>query len=105
MTQFDLRAARDQFCKQQICVSNVAYWCALNMERKNYNAEHTFNMVSGQQIFFRSTPDLSTYSLGMIGYLHGCAHHGHMFSISQPDAATILQTCPYLPVGTTLASI
>ena len=36
--------------------------------------------------------------------MHGCAHHGHMLSITQPDGTTRLQACPYLPVGTTLDS-
>ena len=104
MTQFDLRAAPDQFCKQQIRVSNVEYWYALYMESKILDAEHAFNMASGQKKFFRSTPDLYSPSRGMIGYLHGCAHHGHMLSITQPDGTTRLQACPYLPVGTTLDS-
>ena len=36
--------------------------------------------------------------------MHGCAHHGHMLSITQPDGTSCLQACPYLPAGTTLDS-
>ena len=104
MTQFNLRAAPDQFCKNQIRVSNVEYWYALYMESKIPDAQHAFNMASGQKKFFRSTPDLYSPSLGLVGYMLWCAHHGHMLGITQPDWATRLQACPYLPAGTTLDS-
>ena len=104
MAQFNLLAVPDQFCKQQIRVSNVEWWYALYMESKIPDAQHNFNMPAGQKKFFRSTPDLYSPSLGFIGYLHGCAHHGHMLTITEADGSTRLQACPYLPVGTTLDS-
>ena len=104
MQNFQLLAIPDQFCHGQIKVSNVEYWYALYMESKIPDAQHAFNMASGQKIFVRSTPDLYSPSLGLIGYMHGCSYHGHIVAVTQPDGSIVHQGCPYLPVGTTLDS-
>ena len=72
------------------------------MESKIPDAQHAFNMSSGQKNFFRSTPDLYSPSLGLIGYMHGCSYHGHIVVVTQPDASIVHQGHPYLSVGTTL---
>ena len=104
MPQFELLAVPDQFCYHQIRVSNVEYLWALYWESKISDAQTAFNMAAGQKKFFRSTPDLWSPSLGLVGYMHGCAWHGHMVSIVQPDGSTVVQGCPYLPLGTNLDS-